>query len=340
MASGDTKTEALLNILGSGGDASEYRGCCNTKSQNYILDAIDRVQKVEDDVEEIKNNPDVVDIVATYADLQAYDTQHLTDNDIIRVLQDETHNDNSTYYRFTKNPDTWTFIGEISGGGPTVVQTTGTSTTDVMSQKAVTDTLFKDNNTAKVQIGSGADASGGASYYTAVAIGSDAKATGDYGTAVGSTGCTASGDSAVAIGRSSAKAKGAISIGRTAEATSAGSIAIGGYSGSSNNAYASYNGSIAIGVGSMTTVAGEFNIGDRSSTYGYNSSAYRLLSGLYDGQTAHDAATLAQGNTLATSAPTTSTVGVLGQLYTDTTNMHTYQCTAINGSQYTWTQRW
>lgn len=120
MASGDTKTEALLNILGSGGDASGYRGCCNTKSQAYILDAIDRVQTLQDDVDELRNNPDVVDIVDTYADLQAYDTQHLTDNDIIRVLNDETHGGNSTYYRLTKNPDTWTFIGEIPSGGGTM----------------------------------------------------------------------------------------------------------------------------------------------------------------------------------------------------------------------------
>ena len=27
-------------------------------------------------------------------------------------------------------------------------------------------------------------------------------------------------------------------------------------------------------------------------------------------------------------------------LFTDTTNMHTYQCTAISGGTYTWTQRW
>ena len=39
-------------------------------------------------------------------------------------------------------------------------------------------------------------------------------------------------------------------------------------------------------------------------------------------------------------APTTSTVGVLGQLYTDTTDMHTYQCTAISGNTYVWTMRW
>ena len=34
MASGDTKTEALLNILGNGGSGDEYRGCCNTKISN------------------------------------------------------------------------------------------------------------------------------------------------------------------------------------------------------------------------------------------------------------------------------------------------------------------
>ena len=113
MASGDTKTEALLNILGNGGDASEYKGCCNTKEQAYILDAIDRVQTLQDDVDEIKNNPDVVDIVDTYADLQAYDTQHLTDKDIIRVLNDETHDGYSTYYRYDKQSDTWTYIGKV-----------------------------------------------------------------------------------------------------------------------------------------------------------------------------------------------------------------------------------
>lgn len=131
MASGDTKTEALLNILGSGGDASGYRGCCNTKSQAYILDAIDRVQTLQDDVDELRNNPDVVDIVDTYADLQAYDTQHLTNNDIIRVLNDETHGGNSTYYKLTKNPDTWTFIGEIAGGGEDEIEFVDLTVTNI-----------------------------------------------------------------------------------------------------------------------------------------------------------------------------------------------------------------
>lgn len=51
-----------------------------------------------------------------------------------------------------------------------------------------------------------------------------------------------------------------------------------------------------------------------------------------------------RSNVLSPDAPGTDTEGVLGQLYTDTTNMHTYQCTAIDetGDEpvYTWTQRW
>lgn len=57
------------------------------------------------------------------------------------------------------------------------------------------------------------------------------------------------------------------------------------------------------------------------------------------------AATLGKCNTLSDEAPTTSTEGVLGQLYTDTSEMHTYQLTAIDTTDpdnpvYTWTQRW
>lgn len=46
MAKGDTKTEQLLDILGNGGSGDEFRGCCNTKTQGYILDAIDRINNI------------------------------------------------------------------------------------------------------------------------------------------------------------------------------------------------------------------------------------------------------------------------------------------------------
>lgn len=153
MASGDTKTEAMLNALGNGGSADEFRGCCNTKTQQYILDAIDRVQNVEDEVEELKNNPDVVDIVDTYADLQAYDTQHLSDNDIIRVLADETHSGNSTYYKFNKQAGTWTFIGEIAVGGGGVKELTSadynwpTNNPDGVAMWLLPDGVYEDKTT-------------------------------------------------------------------------------------------------------------------------------------------------------------------------------------------------
>lgn len=287
MANGDTKTEALLNILGNGGDASSYKGCCNTKTQSYILDAIDRVQSVEDEVEELKNNPDVVDIVDTYADLQAYDTQHLTENDIIRVLQDETHSGNSTYYRFTKNPDTWTFIGEISGGGGSVnvVQTTGTSTTDVMSQNATTSMVFADPATqSKIKIGSGTAANEGTD---AIEIGHNSSATNTGSTAVGGN-STASGPYTTAIGTGArASNEDAVAVGYDTRASQPKALALG------RGSAANHSFSIALGAGATTSAVGEINVstGALYPTRGYNNSNYRLLTGLYDPQNDHDAAT-------------------------------------------------
>ena len=47
MGSGDTKTEQMLYALGNGGSGDEFRGCCNTKEQTYLLDAIDRINGLE-----------------------------------------------------------------------------------------------------------------------------------------------------------------------------------------------------------------------------------------------------------------------------------------------------
>lgn len=254
-----------------------------TREEMYLDGAISRVEAVEAEVEEIKNNPDVVDIVATYADLQSYDKKSLTDKDIIRVLADENHDGDSTYYRYSKSSNSFTYIGEskqytafvgtdgttagtaglvpapattdagkVLGangnwvtGGPTVVQTTGTSTTDVMSQNAVTNMVFGNTVLTSVRIGKNATVSSGAGV---VAIGggpdnpSAAHATGDRSIAIG--GGTASG-----------------------------------------------RGSVIIGVGSSATQQGQFDVSTAYTIYGYNNSNYRLLTGLYDPQSAHDAAT-------------------------------------------------
>lgn len=153
---------------------------------------------------------------------------------------------------------TWTEVGGASG--PTVVQTTGTSTTDVMSQNAVTSMVFADPSTKKL-----------------VAIGDGAQNTSSNGgTAIGASAFVASvGGIAISGGWNGAAA------------TGVGAIRIGGGS-------YSVGGRGAISLGYFTPVnidQGKIEVGTTSVNYGYNNSNYRLLTGLYDPQSAHDAAT-------------------------------------------------
>lgn len=102
-----------------------------------VLDRITELEgetaDLQDQIDDLKNSPDVVDVVATYAELQAYDTSKLGDNDVIRVLADETRNGDSTYYRWDKQNETWTYIGSIHIDErafkpfPSSVNTTGTT---------------------------------------------------------------------------------------------------------------------------------------------------------------------------------------------------------------------
>jgi hypothetical protein len=184
MASGDTKTQQYLGIAANGTRADIQRGCCDTRTQTLIMDVAERIiteeenreaadDAIQDEIDEIKNSPDVVDIVATYADLENYDTSTLTDNDIIRVLQDETQDGASTFYRWNATTNQFDYIGQVgnyytksqtdillgakqdtltAGDGITIsgdtisvdiVQTPGTSTTSVLSQKAVDDNYIR-----------------------------------------------------------------------------------------------------------------------------------------------------------------------------------------------------
>lgn len=447
MAKGDTKTNQYLDIAANGTRADFPASCCETRSQTLIREVGERIMDLEDEVERLENNPDVVDIVATYADLQSYDTSQLTDKDVIRVLQDETHDGDSTYYRWSTSTNTWTYIGEskqytnfvgtdgteageaglvpapattdagkflsasglweaVQGGGgvteltsadynwPTsnpngvalwlldtgiyktssqldfyasgsvsspiqatllvvapsgqsarvvmyaeasslsavtstlwqtlyssqssysawgkiltennIATTTGNSSSAVMSQNAVTSMVFADpSERANIRIGNTGSMTGGTDY--TIAIGKLAVA--DAATAA-SLGYYAK-----------ARGIGAIALGREAQTT------IGN------------RGSIALGSYSNATQVGEMNIGSSATTHGYNNSNYRLLSGLYDPQSAHDAATKGYVDpTTDSSAPTTATVGRLGQIFIDTTNADAYMCVAVDSvtPSYTW----
>ena len=225
---------------------------------------------------------------------------------------------------------TWVEVG--AGGGPTVVQTAGTSTTDVMSQNAVSRMVFADPSTKqKIRIGDATTAS----QADAIGIGRYAKATETMAVAIG--GSASNGGGAEATGTH------AVAIGSGARASGVRSIALGGSSASAHD-------SIAIGFGAAASSTGQFDIGSSNTSFGYNSSNYRLLTGLYDPQSAHDAATKGYCDNAiingGTTAPTTATVGAVGTQYTyvDTTGTHTAHlcvCTEIDTTDpstpvYTW----
>lgn len=447
-----------------------------------ILDSIAELEAtdvvLQQEIDDLKNSPDVVDIVPTYADLQAYDTSKLGDNDIIRVLQDEQHDGQSTYYRWNATTSSWTYIGAVGdyytkgqvdtlltgkqntltaganvqispenvisatdttythftgatastdgtaglvpapvagddtkflsgdgtwgtpagttytagtnvqisaqnvisatdttysnfvgtdgqtagtaglvpapattdagkylkadgtwdtvNAGPTVVQSTGTSTADVMSQKAVTDELYPQYSAhSKGVIGIGD--------YNSIA---------NYGgTKIGIGHVTLGNSSAYSVAINGGDAGGVVNAisalgiwaGNGGTVTGHSGIAIG------SGASVSAAGGVAIGRDSSATSQGEFNIGSSSASYGYNNTNYRLISGVHDGVNAHDAATVGQLTAYSVvsgaGAPTTSTVAqYVGQFYYDTTNDGYYYCTAITAQgttpetySYTWT---
>lgn len=234
------------------------------------------------------------------------------------------------------------YTDKVAGGGGgssiNVVQTIGTSTTDVMSQDATSKLVFNggsypiairignENNTndmSTISIGAFNKVGGSGG----VSVGANAEAISNNSPiAIGNT-AKASGDNAVALGRN-ATVSGyeGISIGRNAKVTNSNGISIGSYAntaanygvtigsrsvkadggiaigGANNSDYgvaSTAKGGVAIGYNSHATRAGEVNIGDNiSGGYGFNNSAYRVLGGVYDGQEAHDAVTVGQINAL------------------------------------------
>jgi hypothetical protein len=191
-------------------------------------------------------------------------------------------------------------ISATGGGGPTVVQTTGTSTTDVMSQNAVSSMVFNDPDTnLDVRIGGGASVyhrSGRT--YRQVAIGDRAKIlSGGNNIAIGQA-VTVEGtnDGSIAIGGPVRSERG-ICIGGNLAQNCTGAIvigyaaAVGGVAGN----YPTY--SVALGYEAKPSRSGEVNVGSGTANFGYNSTRYRVIGGVHDGQDAHDATTVGQVNT-------------------------------------------
>lgn len=71
------------------------------------------VNRLDGRIDTVEASSDVTDVVGTYSDLQSYDTSALTDNDIIKVLEDSTHDNAISYYRWSTTSETFTYIGSL-----------------------------------------------------------------------------------------------------------------------------------------------------------------------------------------------------------------------------------
>ncbi len=112
-----TTTSSLINdsgyITNEVGDLVNYYDKDETDTlittEAETRDAADL--DLQKQIDAISSASDVVDVVGTYAELQDYDTSKLSDNDIIKVLTDETHDDAISYYRWDDTTKAFTYIG-------------------------------------------------------------------------------------------------------------------------------------------------------------------------------------------------------------------------------------
>lgn len=116
----ENKTLAELGIIDAIDSAVAAEAAIREEEDGKLSKAIDDEEadriaadnSLWDEIEVIEASSDVVDVVGTYAELQAYDTSKLHDNDLIKVLQDETRDDAITYYRWSTSTETFSYVGE------------------------------------------------------------------------------------------------------------------------------------------------------------------------------------------------------------------------------------
>lgn len=170
--------EALLreqadNTLQANIDAEELARQRADREIQAVLDGeslarVDGDKNLQSQIDAIASKSDVVDVVGTYAELQAYDTSKLDDNDVVKVLDDSTHNDSMTYYRWNETTQTWSYIGQESpyysksqtdtllaqkqdnltaGTGITLNGSTISADTTVLAEKSELDNYAEKSNT-------------------------------------------------------------------------------------------------------------------------------------------------------------------------------------------------
>ena len=72
-----------------------------------------KIKNLQGQIDTINDSSDVTDVVATYSELTSYDKSTLTDKDVIKVLTDSSHDNKTTYYRYVKDDNDFTYIGAV-----------------------------------------------------------------------------------------------------------------------------------------------------------------------------------------------------------------------------------
>lgn len=229
-----------------------------SRKEAYLEKISGRIDEAEEDISELDEK---VAALATDISLKGgvADYAHLPTNAAIG----DAYITEDTGILYVWVGSEWVAVNDT---GVNVVQTSGTSTTDVMSQNATTAMVFANPGTNN-RIGIGASSS--ASGTRGIAIGESASAGGSY---------------SVALGASTVATTGSLAFGWLANAARQNSVALG------YNSYAGQSSSVALGFDSSTTRQGEVNIGSGNSQ-GYNNTKYRVIGGVHDPVDAHDAAT-------------------------------------------------
>ena len=110
-----SKTSELINDSGYiTKDVNDLTNYSTTTEMNSAIGDETTNRQIADNnlqtqIDAITSASDVVDVVSTYQDLLDYDTSKLTDKDVIKVMQDSTHSNAISYYRWVSN--SWSYIG-------------------------------------------------------------------------------------------------------------------------------------------------------------------------------------------------------------------------------------
>lgn len=93
-------------------------GDAHTLIQAEVTARQTAVAGLQSQIDAIVSKSDIVDIVGTYAELLEYDTSTLRNKDIIKVLEDETHDDARSYYKWVVVEDegSWEYVGSEADG--------------------------------------------------------------------------------------------------------------------------------------------------------------------------------------------------------------------------------